>query len=93
MCDVAGVVQYCFVFDYVFSTIPGGWAWAAGTSMAAPHVSGVAAQLIGAAGGKLNPLAVKALLIAWADHPNGNHRRDPFYGYGRVDATAFDARH
>ncbi len=92
-CTVAGVTEYCLSFDFVFSDIPGGWAWAAGTSMAAPHAAGVAAQLIGAAGGRLHPLAVATLLRAWADHPNGNRHRDPFYGYGRVDATAFDPRH
>ena len=35
VCTVGPVVNYCFVFDLVFSTIPGGWAWAMGTSMAA----------------------------------------------------------
>jgi lantibiotic leader peptide-processing serine protease len=92
-CTVAGNTVPCWVFDMVFSTIPGGWSWAAGTSMAAPHAAGIAAQYIGAAGGHLPPKAVEELLRAWADHPNGNRRPDPFYGYGRVDATPFDQRH
>jgi len=92
VCTVAGVTQYCFALDWVFSVIPGGWSWAAGTSMAAPHVAGVAAQYIGAAGGRLSPVAVQALLAAWADHPNGNRGRDAFYGYGRVDTTVLDRR-
>ena len=91
-CTVAGVTEVCFVFDYVFSTIPGGWAWAAGTSMAAPHAAGVAAQFMGAAGGWLPPFAVEDLLRVTADHPNGNRRRDPFFGYGRVDATILDVK-
>jgi subtilisin family serine protease len=91
-CTVAGLARPCFVFDYVFSTVPGGWSWAAGTSMAAPHASGIAAQYIGAVGGKLPPAAVEALLRAFADHPNGNRRQDEFYGYGRVDATPVDKR-
>jgi subtilisin family serine protease len=57
-CTVAGITRPCYVFDLVFSTIPGGWAWAAGTSMAAPHVSGVAAIIIGMNGGEMNPAAV-----------------------------------
>ena len=63
-CTVAGVTEVCFAFDYVFSTIPGGWGWAAGTSMAAPHAAGVAAQYMSAAGGWLPPLAVEAILKA-----------------------------
>jgi len=89
-CTVAGLTRPCWVLDYVFSTIPGGWAWAAGTSMAAPHASGIAAQYIGAAGGSLPPIVVEGLLRAFADHPNGNRRQDAFFGYGRVDATAVD---
>jgi len=89
-CTVAGVTVECFVFDYVFSTIPGGWAWAAGTSMATPHAAGVAAQYMSAAGGWLPPLAVEELMKAFADHPNGNKKRDPFFGYGEVDATVLD---
>lgn len=89
-CTVAGLTRPCFVFDYVFSDIVGGYGWAAGTSMAAPHVSGVAAQYIGAAGGSLAPAVVEAALRQLADHPNGNPHRDPFYGYGRVDTTPPD---
>lgn len=92
VCEVAGVTQYCFALDWVFSTIPGGWSWSAGTSMAAPHVAGIAAQYIGAAGGRMSPLLVEATLRSLADHPNGNRSRDSFYGYGRVDATLVDPR-
>jgi subtilisin family serine protease len=91
-CTVAGNTAPCWVFDMVFSTIPGGWGWAAGTSMAAPHAAGIAAQYMGVAGGWLPPFAVEDLLRALADHPNGNRKRDPFYGYGRVDATPLDSR-
>jgi subtilisin family serine protease len=91
-CTVAGVTQVCFALDWVFSVIPGGWSWAAGTSMAAPHVAGVAAQYIGAAGGRLSPVLVEAALRSLADHPNGNRGRDAFYGYGRVDTTVIDTR-
>ena len=92
VCVVGPVMQYCWVFDLVFSTTPGGWGWAMGTSMAAPHAAGVAAQYIGLAGGSLPPMVVEGLLRNFADHPNGNRRRDAFYGYGRVDATVPDPR-
>ena len=92
VCTVAGLTRPCFVFDWVFSDIPGGYSWAAGTSMATPHAAGVAAQYIGAAGGRMSPLLVESTLRALADHPNGNRGRDAFYGYGRVDATLADPR-
>jgi subtilisin family serine protease len=82
----------CFVLDYVFSTIPGGWAWAAGTSMSAAHASGIAAQYIGAAGGSLPPVAVEALLRAFANRPKGIKKQDAFYGCGVVDATPSDKK-
>jgi len=91
-CTVIGLTRPCYVFDFVFSDIPGGYSWAAGTSMATPHVAGVAAQYIGAAGGRLSPLLVEAALRSLADHPNGNRGRDAFYGYGRVDTTVIDAK-
>lgn len=48
LCTVAGIMHYCYVFDYVFSTgSDGAWYWGTGTSMAAPHVTGVAALIIG----------------------------------------------
>ena len=53
----------------IVSTIPAEpgcspcWAWSAGTSMAAPHVSGVAALAAGAAADPLAPTALKALVL------------------------------
>jgi subtilisin family serine protease len=84
-CTVAGITRPCYVFDYVFSTIPGGFSWAAGTSMAAPHVSGVAAIIIGMNGGDMKPSAVEAALRASADDL-GKPGNDDFYGAGRVNA-------
>lgn len=90
LCTVIGLTRPCYVFDYVFSDIPGGYSWAAGTSMAAPHASGVAAQYIGAAGGSLSPVAVELLLRTLANRPTGK-LIDPFYGSGVVDTTLVDA--
>jgi len=84
-CLIAGLVRPCWVFDMVFSTISGGFGWAAGTSMAAPHVSGVAAIIIGANGGEMHPAAVEAALRVSADDL-GKPGNDDFYGAGRVNA-------
>ncbi len=50
LCRVV-VTQYCYVLDLVFSTGNGGYYWSGGTSMAAPHVAGVAALILSEYGG------------------------------------------
>ena len=54
--------------------------------MAAPHVSGVAAIIIGANGGDMNPSKVEAALRASADDL-GKPGNDDAYGAGRVNAA------
>ncbi len=82
-CTVGPVTVPAFILDGVFSTIAGGWAWAQGTSMAAPHVTGVAALLIGANGGSMSPSQVaRALNEAAEDLGEPGH--DAIYGAGRV---------
>jgi serine protease len=68
---------------------PGGWY---GTSMAAPHVAGVAALVIasGVLGPHPSPSAVLARLEATAQ-PLGGTRPSSSYGYGLVDAGAATA--
>jgi serine protease len=57
-----------------------------GTSMAAPHVAGVAALIVGA--GVTDPKAVEKILVATARSPKtGNHDRLR-YGAGIIDAPA-----
>jgi len=72
--------------DMVFSTFPGGWAWMAGTSMATPHVSGVAALIIEANGHRLTPSQVERVLRQSADDL-WKPGRDAWYGRGRVNAA------
>ena len=47
----------------IFSTVPGGWGFSDGTSMAAPHVAGVAALGLSVTPG-LTPTALKARILA-----------------------------
>jgi len=86
-CTIAGLTRPCWVFDLVFSTgSNGSWYWAGGTSMAAPHASGVAAILIGANGGDMNPGLVKLALKRTSDDL-GDPGKDVFFGWGRVNAN------
>jgi len=89
-CVIGGVVQPCWVFDLVFST--GGevdsnsyYYWSGGTSMAAPHASGIAALIIGENGGSMHPAQVRAEMAARADDL-GRPGRDPAYGGGRLSS-------
>jgi lantibiotic leader peptide-processing serine protease len=82
-------VAVCYVFDYVFSVggVVGSSAyfyWSAGTSMAAPHVAGVAALLVGKHG-KMKPSQLRSYLERGADDL-GQRGNDPYYGTGRVNA-------
>jgi subtilisin family serine protease len=93
--DFRGVHQYLWALDMVLSTgrvsigadgLPSGsYTWMAGTSMATPHATGVAALIIGKNGGNMDPARVEAVLRASADDL-GKSGRDPYYGYGRVNA-------
>lgn len=74
-----------FYFDYVLSTISEGWAFAAGTSMASPHVAGVAALIIAKNGGDITPQEVEKQLLKTADKIDGNGK-SLFFGKGRVNA-------
>jgi subtilisin family serine protease len=86
-CTFKGIVRPCWVWDMVFSTTSGtgGYGWSAGTSMAAPHVAGVAALIVGKHGGELSPAAVERILRASADDL-GKPGNDETHGAGRVNA-------
>jgi subtilisin family serine protease len=59
--------------------------WSSGTSMAAPHVCGVAALVIEANGGEMHPAQVKAIIEQSADDL-GKPGMDDYYGRGRINA-------
>lgn len=87
----SGVVTFpCWVFDMVAAPCRGGptsistYCWAAGTSMASPHVAGVAALIVSKFGHP-GPAQVEAKLRQSADDL-GKPGKDDFYGHGRVNA-------
>jgi subtilisin family serine protease len=83
--------------EHVYSTVPGGgYQSLDGTSMASPHVAGVAA-LIRSANPKLTPAEVRARLAAQANdiacptasggQCTGSDANNSYYGEGLVDAA------
>ncbi len=63
----------------------GPYAMRSGTSIAAPHVAGVAALML-AVNPNLTAADLAALLTSTAEDL-GDPGRDPYYGYGRLDAA------
>ena len=59
-----------------------------GTSMAAPHVAGVAALAISATEGRITMAELHDILIDEAVHPEGASEPDDRYGHGIVDGEA-----
>lgn len=72
----------CYLYDMVLSTTPGGWGWNAGTSMASPHVAGVAALIISEHGGDISVEQLERELKARAEG-QGNSSA---LGHGRVSS-------
>ncbi|MFH1111982.1 MAG: S8 family peptidase [Patescibacteria group bacterium] len=81
---VDGVLQQ--TFQKTGTRISWGYYFFQGTSMAAPHVSGVSALLI-AKGNATTPDQIRTALQTTAED-KGTTGRDDIYGYGLVDAYA-----
>lgn len=82
-CTIGSTTVPAWVFDLVLSTTPAGWSWAGGTSMAAPHVAGVAALVVGENGGSMAPSALRAELKARAEDA-GKPGNDVAHGSGAI---------
>lgn len=72
-------------YDMVLSTGSEALYFAAGTSMASPHVAGVAALIIGKYDGQMAPIEVTKQLFKTADKIDGSGI-SVLYGNGRVNA-------
>ncbi len=59
-----------------------------GTSMAAPHVSGIAALAVAGTDGRVTDSALQAAVIDTAVHPESATEPDERHGHGVVDAPA-----
>ncbi|WP_373058665.1 S8 family serine peptidase [Zunongwangia sp. H14] len=74
------------LYDMILSAGSGNTLyWSSGTSMAAPHVSGVAALVIGGNGGEMDPQQVTQQIYHTADDIVSNGK-SVYYGHGRVNA-------
>jgi subtilisin family serine protease len=81
------IVRPCWVFDGVLSpgSQSGSYFWASGTSMAAPHVAGVAALIVQKFPGiSVGDLKTRLAQTADDEGKNGN---DPYYGHGFINAA------
>lgn len=85
----------CWVFDLVMSasnSSPFGYAWTAGTSMASPAATGVAALIVSKNGGSMSPArVVAAMQKAVNSDDGGDDRRGQTPAFGRGQLSALEA--
>jgi len=88
VCLAGGFLLPCALFDTVLSNSAGdSFFFATGTSMAAPHATGVAAVIIGLNGGDMAPERLRTAMKRYADDL-GQPGHDKDFGDGRVNAGA-----
>ncbi|MFK7849245.1 MAG: S8 family serine peptidase [Rhodothermales bacterium] len=87
-CVKAEMNRPCWAFDLVFSTISNGWGWAAGSSMSAAFLTGVAALIHSKEEQEMSPELMKLLLIGHARQRGKSPGNDAFYGFGITNAFA-----
>lgn len=89
--DFANYPNPYWWYDMMLSTAPSTtpgyyrWVWLAGTSQAAPVVSGVAALIVSKYG-HMNPAQLSHKIVKATDDL-GKPGADPFYGKGRINAA------
>lgn len=71
-------------YEQIYSTLPGSYGTMYGTSMATPHVSGLAA-LLWSLTPELTPDQVRNVIESTADD-SGTPGWDQYYGHGRINA-------
>lgn len=78
------VLAPCSTLSLIHACGPGTYLFLQGTSMAAPHVSGLAALVDAQSGGSLNAAQLRTILQRTADDL-GKKGADPAHGKGRIN--------
>ena len=84
-CQLAELNRPCWVFDFVYSTISGGWGWVTNTGAATAHASGVAA-LYKSLHPEARPGDIKMAMMGSAHKIGASPGRDEVFGKGHLNA-------